>query len=276
MMIRQVCNIIALTWLVLALVSCKKKLSNVTPIPQTGIYLDTSWINGQDTLLYRMLLPNDFDYNKKYPVVLFLHGMGERGTDNKTQLVHGSKLFLDSIDRYPGIIILPQCPPTDYWANLDRSHFDEDSLRLFKYRLDQSPHPTLGMVMELLKQLIQQSYIDSSRIYLSGLSMGAMGAYDILWRMPNTFAVCMLVCGSGPIEKVDDFRATPFWIFHGGMDRTVSTRHSIEMVDSLRARQANVRFSLYPNANHNSWDSAFAEPEYLKWMFSHQLKRNKE
>jgi predicted peptidase len=254
-------------------IACKQKPAPET-LPQTGVYLDTSWIAGNDTLRYRMLLPVDFQYTRQYPLVLFLHGMGERGTDNQTQLTHGSKLFLDSIEQYPAIVIFPQCPPTDYWANLDRSDFDSDSLRLFKYRLNENPHPSLGMVIDLLGNLIHQPYVDTTRVYLSGLSMGAMGAYDILWRMPNTFAVCMPICGSGPIEKAGEFQQTPFWIFHGSQDRTVATRHSIEMVDTLKALNANVRFTLYPDANHNSWDSAFAEPEFLKWMFSHQLKKD--
>ena len=273
-MIPQAHKFLVFACILFAFGSCKHAVKNATPTPQTGIYLDTSWTTGPDTLLYRMLLPSTFDFSKEYPLVLFLHGMGERGTDNQTQLLHGSSLFQDSIDDYPSIVLFPQCPPTDYWANLDRSNFDEDSLRLFKYRLDQPPHPSLGLVMDLIKYMIQQPYVDSSRIYLSGLSMGAMGAFDILWRMPNTFAVCMPICGSAPLEKVSTFQETPFWIFHGGLDRTVATRHSIEIVDSLKARQANVRFSLYPEANHNSWDSAFAEPDFLNWMFSHQLKSN--
>lgn len=253
--------------------ACKQKQAP-DALPQTGNYLDTAWIESEDTLRYRMLLPTDFRLSQQYPVVLFLHGMGERGTDNQTQLTHGSTLFSDSIDQYPAIVIFPQCPPTDYWANLDRSGFDSDSLRLFQYRLNENPHPSLKLVMGLLDNLIHQPYVDPSRIYLSGLSMGAMGSFDILWRMPNTFAVCMPICGSGPIEQAQVFQQTPFWIFHGGQDRTVATRHSIEMVDTLRVLNANVRFTLYPEANHNSWDSAFAEPEFLKWMFSHQLKKD--
>lgn len=237
---------------------------------QTGIYLDTFWAESGDTLLYRMMLPHGFDVSREYPVVLFLHGMGERGSDNKKQLIHGSKLFSDSIGRYPAIVIFPQCPETDYWANLDRSQFDANGMRLFRFRTeDRNPHPGLGKVMRLVRHYASSPFTDDSRFYLVGLSMGAMGTFDLLWRMPDTFAAAAPICGSGPLDKVDLFSELPLWIFHGAKDRTVDPENSLLMVSALREAGAHVRFTMYPDASHNSWDPAFAEPDFLKWLFSH-------
>lgn len=238
--------------------------------PKTGVYLDTFWVSGSDTLLYRMLLPPGFSFKNKYPLILFLHGMGERGEDNKLQLTHGSKLFLDSINAYPSIVLFPQCPETDYWANLDRSQFDEDSMRLFRFRTEEAdPHPSLGMVMEMIRHYKAQPYVDNSRLYLAGLSMGSMGTFDLLWRMPDTFAAAIPICGSSPMDKVDVFRKIPLWIFHGAKDKTVDPDNSVRIVNALQNAGAEVRFTMYPEANHNSWDQAFAEPEFFKWLFSH-------
>lgn len=239
------------------------------PVPQTGVYLDTFWVSGNDTLLYRMLLPPGFSFSQKYPLILFLHGMGERGSDNKRQLTHGSRLFSDSISAYPSIVLFPQCPETDYWANLDRSQFEEEGMRLFRFRTDLGSHPSLGMVMEMVSHYRTQRYADTSRFYLAGLSMGAMGTFDLLWRMPGVFAAAIPICGAGPLDKVDILKDTPLWIFHGAKDKTVDPDNSVKMVNALQNAGAEVRFTMYPEAGHNSWDNAFAEPEFFRWLFLH-------
>ncbi len=239
------------------------------PVLRTGVYLDTFWVSGNDTLLYRMLLPPEFDFSKKYPFILFLHGMGERGSDNKRQLTHGSKLFMDSIAEYPAIVIFPQCPVTDYWANLDRSQFDANGMRQFRFRTDQGPHPSLGMVMEMVRHYRAQPYVDQARLYLVGLSMGAMGTFDMLWRMPGTFAAAMPICGSGPLDKVDLIKQTPVWLFHGDADKTVDPQNSSRMWLALQAAGGKVRLTMYEGVQHNSWENAFAEPEFFRWLFLH-------
>jgi predicted peptidase len=234
---------------------------------QTGTYLDKQWSSGNNQLNYRILYPHDFDSQKQYPLILFLHGMGERGVDNKTQMRHGSKLFLDSLKQYPAIVVFPQCPPTDYWANLYRPD-EGGAARRFTFHTDEGPNPSLKMVLELTDDLLDKPYIDASRFYVSGLSMGAMGVWELLWRIPERIAAALPICGAGPVEKASAMSSVPLWIFHGASDSVVNPNYSIQLTKKIQQSGGKAKISLYPNVNHNAWDRAFAEPDFLSWMFS--------
>lgn len=224
------------------------------------------WQN--DTLNYRILWPENFSEDASYPLVLFLHGAGERGSDNQSQLVHGSSLFINSENRskFPAIVIFPQCPKGDYWANVavDRS---EKGVEL-EFDTDKGPTRPLSLVMELLKEQLEKSYVDKERVYVAGLSMGGMGTFEILSRMPNTFAAAIPICGAGDEGLVGKYAHIPMWIFHGAKDNVVSPLYSIEMVEAIVEAGGFPNFTLYENANHNSWDPAFDEPDFLNWLFS--------
>jgi predicted peptidase len=219
------------------------------------------------------MYPHDFSENNKYPLVLFLHGMGERGTDNETQMTHGSKLFKDSLNSYPAIVVFPQCPPTDYWANLYRPD-EGGSSRVFTFHTDEGMNPTLKMVSELVDGLLKEAYVDEDRFYVSGLSMGAMGIWELLWRMPDKIAAALPICGGGPRDKASDMASVPVWAFHGVKDDVVHFRYSVNMVRAIQGADGKAKISLYPDANHNSWDPAFAEPKFLKWMFSKRKNKS--
>jgi predicted peptidase len=227
------------------------------------------FVENNDTLNYRILYPQNFDPNEQYPLVLFLHGAGERGEDNEKQLVHGSSLFLNPGNRedFPAIVIFPQCPTSEYWAKANIVRSDEGNTFEFDYALD--PHKSMGLVMQLVKSYSKNHFIDDSRLYVGGLSMGAMGTYEILHRMPNTFAAAFAICGAGNPYSVGNYaKKVNLWVFHGAKDDVVDPEYSKQMVETLKAAGANVKFTLYPEANHNSWDPAFAEPELLPWLFS--------
>ena len=223
--------------------------------------------NDGTVLNYRMLLPNNFDPSKKYPLVIFLHGMGERGTDNNTQLAHGSKLFKDSMDKYPAIVIFPQCPPTDYWANLTRPN-EGGRNRQFKFNLEEDPKPSLAAVIYLINSKLAEKFIDNDRLYISGLSMGGFGAFELMWRIPEKIAAALPICGGASRESAIKMTQYPVWIFHGVDDSVVHPRFSMSMVKAIQQAGGKAKISLYPGVDHNSWDNAFNEPDYLKWMFS--------
>lgn len=231
-------------------------------------------IDGSDTLRYRILYPNNFDSTKKYPLLLFLHGGGERGNDNESQLVHGGKLFATDYlgERHPAIVIFPQCPTEDYWSRV-RVDRNTNPIQLdFKY--DEGPTKSLGMVMDLLDHSLAQSHVDPERIYLMGLSMGAMGSFELLSRRPDTFAAAIPICGGGDPNSVGPYaKQTSLWIIHGSKDNVVDPQQSMEMVSALLRAGAHPRMSLYEFANHNSWDPAFSEPDLLPWLFSHKRKK---
>lgn len=227
------------------------------------------FIENGDGLNYRILYPKNFDSEKKYPLVLFLHGAGERGDDNEKQLVHGSELFLNDENRekYPAIVVFPQCPKDDYWAkaDVDRS----ESGNVFTFHYSDEPNPALKKVISLLDSLKSHKNVNTDKIYLGGLSMGGMGTFELLHRKPETFAAAMAICGAGDPSSVKNYaQKVDLWIFHGAKDNVVLPQYSEDMVEALEKEKANVKFTIYPDANHNSWDPAFAESEFLSWLFS--------
>ncbi|MGB5418179.1 alpha/beta hydrolase-fold protein [Algibacter sp.] len=227
------------------------------------------FINNFDTLQYRLLLPKDFSKEKKYPVVLFLHGAGERGIDNQKQLIHGSKLFLNETvrDSFPAIVIFPQCPKEDYWSNVD---VDRSSYPLkLVFPTNKAPTLSLSLVMQLMDDMVLKSYVKPDQIYVGGLSMGGLGTFEILYRKPNLFSAAISICGGGNPETAKTFATkVPMSIFHGANDDVFAPELSIEMVSAILEAGGKPNFKLYAMDNHNSWDSTFAEPELLTWLFS--------
>jgi len=220
------------------------------------------------SLPYRILLPQDYDPHKKYPLILFLHGAGERGNDNEKQLTHGAKLFVTPENRknYPAIVIAPQCPADNYWGNvtIDRN------TRPFALSFDYSrPETTaLSAAIELVKKIITDEGVDKKRVYITGLSMGGMGTFEAVYRYPKLIAAAAPVCGGGDSKLYSKKAAKiPFWVFHGDADVVVSVKESRTMVEKLKSLKAQVKYTEYAGVNHNSWDNAFAEPDYLKWLF---------
>ncbi|MBL7699977.1 MAG: dienelactone hydrolase family protein [Chitinophagaceae bacterium] len=228
---------------------------------------------GKDTLSYRIMYPSKYDVNKKYPVILFLHGAGERGSDNEAQLVHGAKLFADSVNRikYPAFVIFPQCPKGDFWARIKREESPgSDSLGGFDFISDEPIGKSLGLVVKLIDSFARTPQVDKKKIYVGGLSMGGMGTFELLWRKPNFFAAAIPICGGGDPSKVSIYAKNfPIWVFHGGADPVVPVSNSRLMVNSLKAAGANVVYTEYPGVGHDSWNNAFAEPTLLEWLFSH-------
>ncbi len=242
---------------------------------ELSAYLYRQFINSAgDTLPYRILLPESYESGRKYPMLLFLHGAGERGNDNEAQLIHGGKLFArpDVRARHPAIVVFPQCPKDNYWARVERSpqnpHWD--------FPLWETPGKAMGMVVELLDELIRKEKVDTMRLYVAGLSMGGMGTFELLARQPGRFAAAIPICGgSNSLLAPLYARHTPLWIFHGADDAVVPVVLSRKMADAARRAGGKVRYTEYPGVNHNSWDPAFAEPELLKWLFGHKARKKK-
>ncbi len=222
-----------------------------------------------ETLPYRILYPVNFDPQQKYPVILFLHGAGERGSDNQKQLTHGASLFTRPPipETFPAIVIFPQCPSESWWIDTRLLN----ALQSGNYTAQNTPYeisPSLQLVAELIKQKRAKPFTDTNRFYLMGLSMGAFGSFDLLYRYPDWFAAAVPICGGGDVSKVPQYaHKVAFWLFHGEEDSVVPVEHSRNMVNALREMDANVRYTEYPGVNHNSWDYAFEEDQLLKWVF---------
>ncbi|WP_236642044.1 GDSL-type esterase/lipase family protein [Dokdonia sinensis] len=222
------------------------------------------------TLGYQMLKPKNFDPNKTYPVHLFLHGAGERGDDNTAQLTHGSELFVQKNDEFPAIIIFPQCPKDDYWAQVDITRNEQMGENIFSFPEVSEPTWAMGAVISLMDEMVKKVYVDKSRIYVGGLSMGGMGTYEMLHRRPDMFAAATAICGGGNLANIKNWASkTPIWIFHGEDDGVVPARYSKLITEALMRNEATPKISFYPNVKHNSWDNAFSEPDFFSWIYSH-------
>lgn len=230
-----------------------------------------SYIKGKDSISYRVLFPENFNSQQKYPIIFFLHGSGERGKDNQKQLEHGGKLFLNTDLRkeFPAIIVFPQCPENDYWANVQIKGGETGKNR-FNFLKGGKPTPAMHALLGMIDDFLKKPFVDKKQVYAGGLSMGGMGTYELLRRKPKTFAAAFAICGGDNIANVKKYKKVPLWIFHGGKDNVVSPELSKEIADHLKIIGKEVKFTLYADANHNSWDSAFAEPQFLPWLFSHK------
>ncbi|MBB5284253.1 putative peptidase [Rhabdobacter roseus] len=233
-----------------------------------------SHANGQ-TLPYRILYPANYDRSQKYPLVLLLHGGGERGTDNEKQLAHGAKLFVAQQADFPAIVVAPQCPPESYWSSVKIDRSTAPITLDFDYAARPMTWP-LEAALALVKELSKKEAVDKNRLYITGLSMGGMGTFEAISRQPKLFAAAAPICGGGDTTYCDRYvQRLPFWIFHGDADQVVGVAESRRMYRTLQQKKARVKYTEYPGVNHNSWDNAFAEPEYLPWLFGQSKKKKR-
>jgi predicted peptidase len=228
-------------------------------------------VESADSLPYRLLLPDGFHKDSAYPLVLFLHGSGERGNDNEKQLQKGGQLFLktDIRRKYPAIVVFPQCPQPFTWAN-EKESIDSLGKKKHEFPLDNAPSPAMQMTIKLVQQLMADYRIKHQQVYVMGLSMGGMGTFDIVRRMPKTFAAAIAIGGGANPEIAKDIRHTAFWIIQGSSDEEVSPALSETMVQAIQSfyDAAEMQYTVYPKTGHNTWDMAFADPELLPWLFS--------
>ncbi|WP_020473233.1 carboxylesterase family protein [Zavarzinella formosa] len=214
------------------------------------------------TLPYQIMTPAKAEVGKKYPLVIFLHGAGERGTDNEKQLVHGVPQFASEENRkkYPCFLIAPQCPDGKKWVEVDWS---ADS-----HTMPKEVSISEKLTLELIDQLLKDHPIDPKRIYLTGLSMGGYGTWDLLARKPELFAAGVPVCGGADEKTAQTLKKMPIWAFHGTKDTAVKPARSRNMVKALLEAGGHPKYTEYPEVGHNSWDKAYSDPEMFTWLFT--------
>ena len=217
-------------------------------------------------LPYRLLKPIDYDAQKKYPLVGFLHGAGERGDDNERQLVLGGRNLSDEAlrRRHPAFVIFPQCPAEKKWVEVPWS--------AAAHKAPEDPGDTMRAVFALVDSLQQEFPIDPDRIYGVGLSMGGYGTWDVLQRKPELYAAAIPICGGGDPAKVEGFKSTPVWTFHGDADAIVPVARTRDMVNALKKIGGNAVYTEYEGVGHDSWTSTFDNRLVWDWLFS-QRKR---
>jgi len=199
----------------------------------------------------------------KYPIIIFLHGAGERGDDNTKQLIWGSKELLKTVKtpRKEAFLLFPQCPENIRWVDVNWS----DDTNHISPEIISEP---LGAVWSLVNQMIQDYPIDDSRIYVVGLSMGGYGTWDLLQRFPNEIAAAVPICGWGNPDTATKLLTTPIWVFHGAADSVVPVSRSQNIVGAIQEQGGKlIRYTEYPYVGHNSWSPTFATNELWDWLF---------
>ena len=233
---------------------------------ELDLYEQKIFVIENDTLNYRILKPLNYDSTKQYPVHLFLHGAGERGNDNVSQLVHGSKLFLkkESREKYNSWVIFPQAPKYDWWGYKDP----------YKLNYNVKESKAMSLVVKLMDNFSKRNDVNQNKIYVSGLSMGGMGTFVILNLRPNMFAAATPICGDGDPNSVNNYaKKIPIWIFHGSDDTVVSPKKSLKMANAIIDAGGSPKITFYENVRHDSWNNAFAEEDFLKWIHSKTKKQ---
>ena len=215
-----------------------------------------------DTLLYRQLFP-DANPKAKYPLVIFLHGSGERGKDNEAQLKWGAMQFATDqfMFQHPSIVIAPQCPEGQQWSNFKRTANSTD------IQLLPNPSKPMELLLGLIKNAIQKLPVDPNRVYITGLSMGGFGVFDAITRAPELFAAAVPVCGGGDTSMVNSFSKIPIWMFHGAQDGAVNPQLSMNMAAALFKVGANPGLTMYPTVGHFSWLGAYVDQPMIEWMY---------
>lgn len=213
-----------------------------------------------DSLPYRLYVPMDIHADSIYPIIIYLHGKGERGVDNEKQLHWIKKWLPDSLkaQNKKAFILAPQCSADRYWNNYDKlaENITFDSV---KPEIQKS-------LIELIDTLQIKFAIDKKREYLIGLSMGGFGVFDLITRYPNKFAAAISICGGADPNQSQFIKQTPVWAFHGQKDAVVNKRHTI--VTMNKVKDESHILTLYENMNHGIWQKAFSEPDLIKWLFS--------
>ena len=218
-----------------------------------------------EKLLYRKLAPSVLKPGKLYPLVLFLHGKGQRGTDNERQLKNGLRMLAsdDGLLEYPALVIAPQCPPDQIWAS---AFGDKDTQLIMRPQ----PSDAMRLTIELLDSIQLTDPVDPDRIYVTGLSMGGFGTFDLVARRPDLFAAAAPLCGGGDSRAsiIRRLKRTPWWVIHGSDDEVVNVNRSREMVYALENSGAAPRYSELAEFGHNIWDAAYDDAELYNWMFN--------
>lgn len=197
-------------------------------------------------LNYLLFLPQGYQTSdKKWPMILFLHGAGERGNDLKKVKIHGPPKIVEKKKDFPFIVVSPQSPGFGW---------DTEALNA------------------LLDDVLKKYKVDPDRVYLTGLSMGGYGTWELAARHPERFAAIVPICGGGSRIWTRRLRNMPIWVFHGAKDRAVPVEESARLVKALKRQGSDVRFTIYPEAGHDAWTEAYNNPELYQWLL--QQRRN--
>ncbi len=203
---------------------------------------------------YLLYLPADYgkDAKKKWPMIMFLHGAGERGNNIKLVAKHGPPKLIVQGRNFDFIIVSPQCPDDIWWPEKNE------------------------VLINLLDEIEKKYRVDTDRVYLTGLSMGGFGTWSLSCRYPQRFAAIAPICGGGEWYAANRLKKIPVWAFHGAKDNIVPLEKSKEMVAAVRKAGGEAKLTVYPDADHDSWTQTYNNPELYEWFLSHRKSERKK
>lgn len=195
---------------------------------------------------YLLYLPDGYARSRQhYPLMLFLHGAGERGNDVEKVKLHGPpKLIAQNARKFPFVVVSPQCPDQDWWSS----------------------DTQVAALDGLINEIVSHYRIDPDRIYVTGLSMGGFGTWRLAAQFPDRFAAIAPICGRGDPQTAPKISRLPIWVFHGADDPVVPPTGSSDMVDALRKAGSDVKFTVYPKTGHDSWTKTYENEELYDWL----------
>ena len=201
--------------------------------------------NIEQDLNYLLYLPNEYDQSEQvFPLVLFLHGAGERGDDLENLKIHGIPKLINEGRSFPFISLAPQCPNDGYW---DKPEY-------------------VSTLISLVKTVMKDTRVDPKRVYGTGLSMGGLGTLAIAIKDPELFSAIIPICGGADLEKIQRLNKLPMWIFHGDRDDVIPLDNSISIYQSLRSVNENVFLTVYAGVDHDSWTETYENDDIYDWL----------
>lgn len=210
---------------------------------------------------YRLMKPEKIEKDKSYPLILFLHGGGENGSDNDLHLYIGAADFAkpENREKHPCFALFPQCPAGSHWIQRDRRS------RLVG-KNDKTSDP-LDLAFVLVEKLMTELPIDKDRIYVTGLCTGGVGTWTAIQRRPDFFAAAIPICGGGDTNQAEKLKNIPLWAFHGDQDKVVPVEDTKKTIAALIKVGGKPKMTIYPGVGHNSWSATYGNPEVLNWLF---------
>ncbi|WP_437191631.1 dienelactone hydrolase family protein [Planctomicrobium sp. SH527] len=215
-----------------------------------------------EVLNYRELTPPKITPDTLYPLVVFLHGAGERGDDNTAQLVHVAKELAtpEMRERHPAFVFAPQCPKMQRWVETDWT--------LNEHSMPEVASTSMGLLISLIEESVKKLPIDPKRIYIVGLSMGGYGTWDLMQRRPDLVAAGIPICGGGDATRGEVLKNIPIWAFHGDQDQAVKVERSRAMIKAIKEAKGHPIYTEYPGVGHNSWTMTAQNRLVWDWLFA--------
>lgn len=202
----------------------------------------------QVQLGYLLYLPKDYEKKESWPLMLFLHGAGERGDDLELVKKHGPPKLIAAGKEFPFIVVSPQCPKGKWWEPIE--------------------------LLALLDEISDKYKVAPDRIYVTGLSMGGFGSWRLAFYAPERLAAIAPICGGGETYWTKEFAHLPVWAFHGAKDTGVPLERSQAMVDALKKNGGDPKLTVYPEAGHDSWTATYDNPEFYEWLLAQKRSKS--